>query len=77
MSQIKINTTNAYSGSLSFANFFSRVLHKHPGRAWYVLVNCGIALALMEFGAFAFLNKILGSTRTSPSRGSAPGARTW
>jgi purine-cytosine permease-like protein len=60
VSQIKINTTNAYSGSLSFANFFSRVLHRHPGRVWYVLVNCGIALALMEFGAFAFLNKILG-----------------
>ena len=60
VSQIKINTTNAYSGSLSFANFFSRVLHRHPGRAWYVLVNCGIALALMEFGAFAFLNNILG-----------------
>ncbi|GAA3435734.1 purine-cytosine permease family protein [Kutzneria kofuensis] len=60
VSQIKINTTNAYSGSLSFANFFSRVLHRHPGRAWYVLVNCGIALALMEFGAFAFLNTILG-----------------
>ncbi|MFD9892998.1 purine-cytosine permease family protein [Amycolatopsis sp. NPDC059027] len=60
VSQIKINTTNAYSGSLSFANFFSRVLHRHPGRVWYVLVNCGIALALMEFGAFTFLNKILG-----------------
>ena len=60
VSQIKINTTNAYSGSLSFANFFSRVLHRHPGRAWYVLVNCGIALALMEFGAFGFLNTILG-----------------
>ncbi|MDI5978453.1 purine-cytosine permease family protein [Amycolatopsis magusensis] len=60
VSQIKINTTNAYSGSLSFANFFSRVLHRHPGRVWYVLVNCGIALALMEFGAFALLNKILG-----------------
>ncbi|RZS43545.1 purine-cytosine permease-like protein [Herbihabitans rhizosphaerae] len=60
ISQIKINTTNAYSGSLSFANFFSRVLHRHPGRVWYVLVNCGIALALMEFGAFGFLNKILG-----------------
>jgi purine-cytosine permease-like protein len=60
VSQIKINTTNAYSGSLSFANFFSRILHRHPGRVWYVLVNCGIALALMEFGAFGFLNKILG-----------------
>jgi purine-cytosine permease-like protein len=60
VSQIKINTTNAYSGSLSFANFFSRVLHRHPGRAWYVLVNCGIALLLMELGAFAFLNTILG-----------------
>ncbi|GAA0634246.1 allantoin permease [Kutzneria viridogrisea] len=60
ISQIKINTTNAYSGSLSFANFFSRVLHRHPGRAWYVLVNCGIALVLMELGAFTFLNDILG-----------------
>ena len=60
VSQIKINTTNAYSGSLSFANFFSRVLHRHPGRSWYVLVNCGIAVLLMEFGAFAFLNTILG-----------------
>jgi hypothetical protein len=36
------------------------VLHRHPGRVWYVLVNCGIALALMEFGAFGLLNKILG-----------------
>ncbi|GAA1990968.1 hypothetical protein [Amycolatopsis minnesotensis] len=49
--------TNAYSGSLSFANFSSRVPHRHPGRVWYVLVNCGIALALMEFKR-AYLHKI-------------------
>ena len=32
LSQIKINITNAYSGSLSWSNFFSRLTHRHPGR---------------------------------------------
>jgi purine-cytosine permease-like protein len=60
LSQIKINVVNAYSGSLSWSNFFSRVLHYHPGRVVWIFFNVGIALALMEFGVFSFLNTVLG-----------------
>lgn len=60
LSQIKINTTNAYSGSLSWSNFFSRLTHRHPGRVVYIFLNVGIALALMEGGVFGFLNTVLG-----------------
>jgi purine-cytosine permease-like protein len=60
LSQIKINVTNAYSGSLSWSNFFSRVLHWHPGRVVWIFLNVGISLALMEFGVFGFLNNVLG-----------------
>ncbi len=60
LSQVKINVTNAYSGSLSWSNFFSRVLHWHPGRVIWVLFNVGIALTLMEVGVFSFLNTVLG-----------------
>jgi purine-cytosine permease-like protein len=60
LSQIKINVVNAYSGSLSWSNFFSRVLHYHPGRVVWIFFNVGIALALMELGVFGFLNTVLG-----------------
>jgi purine-cytosine permease-like protein len=60
LSQIKINSTNAYSGSLSWSNFFSRVLHRHPGRVVWIFLNVGISLALMEGGVFGFLNNVLG-----------------
>jgi purine-cytosine permease-like protein len=60
LSQVKINTTNAYSGSLSWSNFFSRVTHRHPGRVYYVALNVGVALVLMEMDMFSFLNTILG-----------------
>jgi purine-cytosine permease-like protein len=60
ISQVKINVTNAYSGSLSWSNFFSRVLHAHPGRVVWIFLNVGVALALMEFGVFGFLNTVLG-----------------
>ncbi|MCX4532896.1 hypothetical protein OHA79_29675 [Streptomyces sp. NBC_00841] len=60
VSQIKINVTNAYSGSLSWSNFFSRITHKHPGRVWYIFLNLAIALTLMEMDMFAALNKLLG-----------------
>ncbi|WP_308389452.1 hypothetical protein [Acidithiobacillus sp. AMEEHan] len=60
MSQIKINVTNAYSGSLSWSNFFSRITHKHPGRVIYIFLNVGIALALMEGNMFSILGSILG-----------------
>jgi len=60
LSQVKINVTNAYSGSLSWSNFFSRILHWHPGRVVWVFLNVGISLLLMELGMFGFLNMILG-----------------
>nr|BBH92985.1 allantoin permease [Thermogemmatispora argillosa] len=60
LSQVKINVTNAYSGSLSWSNFFSRILHRHPGRVVWLFLNVGIALLLMELNMFAFLNTILG-----------------
>jgi len=60
LSQVKINVTNAYSGSLSWSNFFSRALHWHPGRVVWVFFNVAIALSLMEFGVFGFLNTVLG-----------------
>ena len=31
ISQLKINVTNAYAGSIAWSNFFSRLTHSHPG----------------------------------------------
>jgi len=60
ISQIKINVTNAYAGSLAWSNFFSRVTHSHPGRVVWMVFNIVIALMLMEMGVFQALAKILG-----------------
>ncbi|OBS08774.1 purine-cytosine permease family protein [Acidihalobacter prosperus] len=60
LSQIKINVTNAYSGSLSWSNFFSRTLHTHPGRVVWIFFNVGISLTLMEANMFHVLGQILG-----------------
>ncbi len=59
ISQIKINVTNAYSGSLAWTNSFTRVTGRYPGRIVFVIVNLMIALALMEANMFDFLNSIL------------------
>ncbi|GAB6140980.1 ATP-binding protein [Methylosoma difficile] len=60
LSQVKINVTNAYAGSLAWSNFFSRITHSHPGRVIWLLFNVLIALLLMEFGVFSALEKVLG-----------------
>jgi signal transduction histidine kinase/purine-cytosine permease-like protein len=60
VSQIKINVTNAYAGSLAWSNFFSRLTHSHPGRVVWLVFNIAIALLLMELGVFATLDKVLG-----------------
>ncbi|RLA76732.1 MAG: histidine kinase, partial [Epsilonproteobacteria bacterium] len=60
ISQIKINVTNAYAGSLAWSNFFSRITHSHPGRVVWMIFNITIALLLMELGLFDVLEKILG-----------------
>ena len=58
LSQIKINVTNAYSGSLAWTNSFTRVTKHYPGRLVFVVVNVAVALLLMELNMFDFLNDI-------------------
>ncbi|MFJ3956686.1 purine-cytosine permease family protein [Arthrobacter sp. NPDC090010] len=60
ISQIKINVTNAYSGSLAWTNSFTRLTRRYPGRLVFVVLNVGIAVVLMEADMFSFLNAILG-----------------
>ncbi len=60
LSQLKINVTNAYAGSLAWSNFFSRVTHSHPGRVVWVVFNTLIAFMLMEMNVFEALGDVLG-----------------
>ena len=60
ISQLKINVTNAYAGSLAWSNFFSRLTHSHPGRVVWVVFNTLIALLLMELDVFQALGQVLG-----------------
>lgn len=59
LSQLKINVTNAYAGSIAWSNFFSRLTHSHPGRVVWLVFNVAIALMLMEFGVFGALEATL------------------
>lgn len=58
--QIKINTTNAYAGSIAWSNFFSRLTHAHPGRVVWVVFNVALALLLMQLGIYKVISNILG-----------------
>ncbi|RFO97803.1 hybrid sensor histidine kinase/response regulator [Rhodoferax lacus] len=60
LSQLKINVTNAYAGSLAWSNFFSRLTHSHPGRVVWVVFNSLIAFMLMEMDVFQALGDVLG-----------------
>lgn len=59
ISQIKINVTNAYAGSLAWSNFYSRVTHYHPGRVVWLVFNILISLLLMLLGIFETLEVVL------------------
>ncbi|GAA3526554.1 allantoin permease [Amycolatopsis ultiminotia] len=59
LSQVKINVTNAYSGSLAWTNSVTRVTRRYPGRLVFVCVNLAISLVLMEADMFSFLNNVL------------------
>lgn len=48
LSQLKINVTNLYSGSLAWSNFSARVTHVFPGRAFWVVFNVLIAFVIVE-----------------------------
>ena len=60
VSQLKINVTNAYAGSIAWSNFFARMTQSHPGRVVWVVFNVVIALLLTELGIFKALETILG-----------------
>jgi signal transduction histidine kinase/purine-cytosine permease-like protein len=59
VSQVKINVTNAYSGSLAWSNCFVRLAHYHPGRVVWLVFNVVIALSLSLLGIFATLEVVL------------------
>jgi signal transduction histidine kinase/purine-cytosine permease-like protein len=59
ISQVKINVTNAYAGSLAWSNFYSRVTHYHPGRVVWLVFNILISLLLMLLGIFDTLEIVL------------------
>ncbi|MEN3951789.1 ATP-binding protein [Iodidimonas sp. SYSU 1G8] len=60
ISQMKINVTNAYAGSIAWSNFFSRLTHSHPGRVVWLVFNVAIAIILMELGIYKALEHTLG-----------------
>jgi len=60
VSQVKINLTNAYAGSLAWSNFFARLTHSHPGRVVWLVFNVMIAVLLMTLGVFEALEGVLG-----------------
>ncbi len=60
VSQIKINVTNAYAGSLAWSNFFARLTHSHPGRVAWLVFNVVIAILLLTLGVFRALEEVLG-----------------
>ena len=60
VSQVKINVTNAYAGSLAWSNFFARITHSHPGRVVWLVFNVLIAFLLMTLGIFGALEHVLG-----------------
>ncbi|MEY4563143.1 MAG: hypothetical protein RLZZ618_2420, partial [Pseudomonadota bacterium] len=60
VSQVKINVTNAYAGSLAWSNFFARLTHSHPGRVVWLVFNVLIAVLLMTMGVFEALERVLG-----------------
>jgi signal transduction histidine kinase/purine-cytosine permease-like protein/ActR/RegA family two-component response regulator len=59
ISQVKINVTNAYAGSIAWSNFFSRLTHSHPGRVVWLVFNVLVALLLMEIGVYKALEQTL------------------
>lgn len=59
IAQVKINVTNAYSGSLAWSNVYTRVRKRYPGRAVFVAFNLAIALVLMLMDVFSLISFVL------------------
>src|ERR1700734_178375 len=54
ISQLKINVTNAYAGSIAWSNFFSRLTHSHPGRVVWLVFNSPTHLERLKFWTTVF-----------------------
>ncbi|HWK21889.1 MAG TPA: cytosine permease [Ureibacillus sp.] len=59
LTQLRINITNLYSGSLSLANFFENVFKFKPGRIFWVVVTSVTAILAMLFGVMDHLGNLL------------------
>jgi purine-cytosine permease-like protein len=59
VAQVKINVTNAYSGSLAWSNVYTRLTKTYPGRSVFVFFNLTMALALMWMDVFSLIGFIL------------------
>jgi purine-cytosine permease-like protein len=59
LTQLRINITNLYSGSLALTNFFSRIFHFTPGRAFWVTITGLASIFTMLFGIIDHLGVVL------------------
>jgi purine-cytosine permease-like protein len=59
IAQVKINVTNAYSGSLAWSNVFTRVAKHYPGRTIFVLLNLVFSYVLMMLDVYTFISFVL------------------
>ncbi|WP_249353949.1 hypothetical protein [Microbacterium sp. 2FI] len=59
IAQVKINVTNAYSGSLAWSNVYTRLTKTYPGRSVFVFFNLAIALGLMWMDVFSLIAFVL------------------
>jgi purine-cytosine permease-like protein len=59
LTQIRINITNLYSGSLSLSNFFENVFKFTPGRTFWVVFTAVAAVIAMLAGALDHLGPML------------------
>src|SRR5699024_12279372 len=57
--QVQINFTNIYSGSLSLANFFENIFNFKPGRRFWVVVAGLSAIVLMLGGIVDHLETVM------------------
>lgn len=59
LTQIRINNSNFYSGTLALANFSSRILRFVPGRRFWIVVMGAITIASTELGILNHLLDVL------------------
>lgn len=59
LTQLRINVTNIYSGSLSLSNFFENIFKFTPGRRFWVVITGVSAIALMLGGIVDHLDTVM------------------